>query len=123
MTTSLYEVLKVSQHEGEPGRRWFTNEHSDLYVWLEGDAISAFEFCYDKHRNEHVLRWSSAKGFSHAHIDDGEQNILKKSTPIATEDGGFDPLAIIHLFESSARFMDTRLYRFILIRLYNMIQP
>jgi hypothetical protein len=122
MTQSLYEVRNISQHDGESGRRWFTNEHTDLYIWFTLDKISAFEFCYNKHHNEHVLRWDSASGFTHARIDDGEHNILKKSTPIATTNGVFAPLDIIHLFESSARFMHPPLYRFILIRLYSMLQ-
>ena len=120
MTPALYEVRNTKQHKGELHRRWFTNEYADLYVWDLHGEVRAFEFCYNKSRDEHVLSWRETSGFSHARIDDGEHNILKKGTPIVTADDSFNPLAIIHLFESSARFIDAVVYRSVLGKLYSM---
>jgi len=85
-------------------RRWFSSSDVDLIVWTdETQAITAFEFYYDKHLNEHVLMWSEESGFGHLAVDDGERRgvLNYKEAPVLIPDGTFDPDRIKHLFERS----------------------
>ncbi len=114
----FYEVRKVRQHDGEQQRRWFTCETADLYVWTDSSGISAFELCYNKLVDEHVLTWRRGQGMKHARIDDGEQNIFQKRTPIAGKDGALDLAYLAMHFEELAAHVDPSVYRFILATLY-----
>jgi hypothetical protein len=88
----LREIPKVRQIEGEPRRRWFTDEHFDLVIWGDdSSAILGFQLCYDKTRSEHALTWKSGDGFIHNRVDTGEDRPGRyKSTPILVADGEFD---------------------------------
>ena len=114
----MYEVPRTTQHEGEPPRRWFTCRSADLYVWGEDRCIDSFEFCYDKPRDEHSLRWSEVGGFQHMRIDDGESTPLANETPIAVPDGRFDLTDIAFRFEAVGAGIDPTVYRFVLKALH-----
>lgn len=69
----LEEIRAVRQNRGERKRRWFTSVQMDLYVWFGWwGAPVKFQLCYNKHRQEKVLTWSKANGYSHENIDPGE---------------------------------------------------
>lgn len=115
----LYEVRKVRQDNEPRGlKRWFTCESADLFVWSHAGHITRFEFCYNKLQDEHVLEWAVDWGYKHARIDDGEQNILQKQTPIHVRDGYFNMLDIALVFEELASGIDSKVFRFILKRLH-----
>ena len=61
----LREIPKVRQIEGEPHRRWFTDDHFDLVLWDdESRQIVGFQLCYDKHDGERAITWKEDSGFS-----------------------------------------------------------
>jgi hypothetical protein len=98
--TVLKEVQLSCQPGGEPIRRWFSDDHHDLIVWLANDGgIIGFQFCYDKSGDEHALTWLKDKGFAHRRIDDGEgRGLHHKMTPILIPDGIIDIGRIRSLF-------------------------
>ena len=95
-------------------RRWFTCASTDLYLWTDADGIAAFEFCYDKPTDEHVLRWQRVGGVLHARIDDGEDRTLSNRTPMLVSDGHVDREALALAFERVAADIDPPVYRLVL---------
>ena len=93
----LHEVSNIAQPDKHLIKRWFTSQSADLFVWYDGDRFSNFEFCYDKHINEHSLRWNTEYGFCHFRIDDGEGDALSyKKSPMHVKAGDVN---INHVFK------------------------
>jgi hypothetical protein len=93
----LREVRFVKQVAGEDQRRWFASGDMDLVVWFDVEKkISAFQLCYDKHRQERALTWKRGQqGFEHATVDDGEAwPLAHKSTPILVPDGNWNAVDV-----------------------------
>lgn len=111
----LKEVEHPCQADGEPVRRWFSDDHLDLIIWFADDGkIIGFQFCYDKVSDEHALTWFTGRGFSHRRIDDGEgRGIHHKMTPILIPDGTVDIGRIRALFTGSSAGVDKELVEFI----------
>ena len=87
----LREISAVRQIQGEPHRRWFTDEHFDLVIWDEEKRIVGFQLCYDKSHDERAVTWKQESGFSHNAVDTGEDRPGRyKASPILTADGSFD---------------------------------
>jgi len=77
----------VQQIPGDYRRRLFSDQNSDLIVWLEGDeSIHGFCFSYDLQAEARALTWIAGKGFSHDRIDLGEESPLANRTPILIRD-------------------------------------
>ena len=110
----LIEVTNVRQINGEPRRRWFTNEYFDLYVWLdEGDDIVGFQLCYEKLANERSLTWMREFGYTHDRIDEGDKPGRLKGTPIVVKNGHFDHEKIANIFNKESREIEDRISRFV----------
>ena len=89
----ITEITGVRQINGDPRRRWFSNEDFDLIVWLDDpdDHISGFQLCYDKTAYQRALTWHSEHGYLHNRVDDGENTPGKyKAAPILVCDGIFE---------------------------------
>jgi hypothetical protein len=115
----LKEVENSGQVPGEPRRRWFQDTDSDLIVW-EDDAcaISGFQLCCGKSRDEHALTWRQGTGFVHGRVDDGEGRPFHyKSTPVLAPDGHFDVTAAAADFRKRSMEIDPNIAMFILERL------
>ena len=110
---TLNEVRQVYQRPGEDWRRWFASVSSDLFVWSDDKGISAFEFCYDKQRDEHALRWRRDARARHLCVDDGECAGRHKMSPLVMPNGDFDPEFVAGLFELVAADIDPPVYRFV----------
>jgi hypothetical protein len=85
----LREIRPIAQLEGEPKRKWFSDDYFDLIVWLdETDTILEFRLCYDILYDQRVLLWREDSGFCHQRVDNGEGRPGKhKATPILVPDG------------------------------------
>ncbi len=79
----LKELHDVRQIAGDYRRRIFSEQNSDLVVWMESDgSIHGFCFSYDLQAKAQALTWLAEKGFSHNRIDLGEESPLANRTPI-----------------------------------------
>lgn len=105
----------VRQINGEPKRRWFTDEYFDLYVWQdERDDIIEFQLCYEKFQNERSLTWKKKSGYTHDRIDNGEDRPEKqKATPILVGDGHFEHERIATIFKKESRELEDKISRFV----------
>lgn len=107
----MRERVSVTQHAGEPRRRWFSSPNLDLIVWFDQcESITGFELCYDKGRIEHAVRWKPRSGFAHMVVDDGESRPGKyKATPILRANGYFDATRIHAAFASECASVPTEI--------------
>ncbi|MFZ5562722.1 MAG: hypothetical protein ACOZBW_01615 [Thermodesulfobacteriota bacterium] len=115
----LYEIKKVSQHPGEPRRRWFFDHEIDLTVWFDpAGKIESFQLCYDKPGDPHALSWSRDGGYGHHRVDDGEDGGgAGKGIPILLADGRFDSQRIAGLFDRKSRDIPRYIARFVSVRI------
>ena len=111
----LREIANVRQVEGEPRRRWFSDERLDLVVWEdEAQGIIGFQLCYDKQRDEHALTWIAGFGFSHGQVDAGEGRPGRyKGTPIVVNEGTFNMEELAPNFLNLSEGLDKALRDFI----------
>ncbi len=107
----LNEITNPRQVPGEGPRRWFSDSYFDLIVWYEqeGTAISGFQLCYDKDRDERALTWRRGQGFDHKRIDDGDVSGRMKMTPVLIPDGFFDHAAIAERFHRESKKIDPQI--------------
>jgi hypothetical protein len=83
----LQERPNVSQHRGEPRRRFFFDDYLQLYTWTDPQGrLVAFELAYDLWRDARAFRWQIERGMEHYRIDDGESRAFRKSVPILRPD-------------------------------------
>jgi len=97
---SLREVANIAQPDPDLTKRWFNSQAADLFIWHDGAEYIRFEFCYNKHINEHSLRWQEDVGFSHSRIDDGENTSRHKESPVLIETKEIDSDYIYEIFET-----------------------
>jgi hypothetical protein len=115
----LREIANVRQVEGEPRRRWFTDEHFDLVLWDdESQHIVGFQLCYDKQKGERAVTWKEGGGYSHDTVDGGEDRPGRyKAAPILTADGRFDVERVAAGFLGHSGVLDSRSADFIYLKL------
>ena len=79
----LTEVRNVRQVPGEGFRRCFLDERMDLTIWYQSPgSLFGFQLSCATERETRVLTWTSARGFTHALLDDGEDKPTVNRTPI-----------------------------------------
>jgi hypothetical protein len=90
----LREIRNVRQDQPGILRRWFQDGYFDLWTWEEeeGGAITAFQLCYDKRRDERALSWRRDHGFDHLRVDTGRG---QESTAMLEGDAGVFPAIIV----------------------------
>ena len=105
----------TGQHQIDPNRLWFSDLDHDLFVWLdEAGQPVAFQFSYDRQRDERCIEWHRHRGYSHSRIDSGEaRDGHYKMTPIMTTNEPLDAAGIAARFLSISADMDTELACFI----------
>jgi hypothetical protein len=66
----LREIRNVKEIPGQGVRRWFNDEHLDLFVWYDADGrIIGFQLCFDKDtRDERALTFTEDAGYSLDHV-------------------------------------------------------
>ncbi len=115
----LREIPKVRQIEGEPHRRWFTDDHFDLVLWDdESRQIVGFQLCYDKHDGERANTWKEDSGFSLNAVDGGEDRPGRyKGSPILVDGAGFDAARVAAGFLGHSGELDSKSADFIYLKL------
>jgi len=115
----LTELKNARQVDGEPFRRWFTDEYFDLIVWQTPEnTILGFQLCYDKGPGEKALTWQQTGGYTHKGVDDGEgRERYHKMTPILIPDGSFERDPILQRFFDASYTIDPIVRAFVIERL------
>jgi hypothetical protein len=114
----LREMPTVAQDAPGLTRRWFRDEHFDLYLWEKpGGAIEAFQLCYDREDRERSLRWSAGKGFLHEAVDRPETKPGRTMTAILVADGVFPAAAVSRKLLHAAQDMPREIHDFLLGKL------
>jgi hypothetical protein len=110
----LSEFNDVSQHAGEPRRRYFLSEYFDLYVWEDKDRrFVGFQLCYDKNNKERALSYIDGI-FSHRGIDTGEASASVNRTPILVADGAFNKEENLERFIDESKSIDQRVAAYVI---------
>ena len=115
----LREIPKVRQIEGEPRRRWFTDDHFDLVLWDdESRRIVGFQLCYDKQDDERAITWKENSGFSLNAVDAGEDRPGRyKGSPILVDGADFDAERVAAGFLGHSGELDSKSADFIYLKL------
>lgn len=113
----LQEVESVRQHAEEGHRRWFTDRQFDLIVWYEGSDVVGFQLCYDKESTERALTWYSSGSYSHTRVDDGDEPMSARRSPVLVRDGVFDTGRVLSLFREAAAEIDPKIADLVIERL------
>ena len=112
----LREQENVSQHEGEPLRRWFYSKEMDLVVWVdEAGEPAGFQLSYEVSPLERkILTWIKARGYSHESLDEGEGRPFRyKMAPIAVPDGVFNQEEVLERFQAESKEIDNHVREFV----------
>ena len=119
----LRELENVSQHEGEPRRRWFNSRAMDLVLWMDEEgAPSGFQLSYEVSLREpgqrKILTWLSGRGFTHDTLDEGEGRPFRyKMSPVAVPDGVFNQEEVLDRFLAESEGIDNHVREFVAQRL------
>ena len=112
----LREQENVSQHEGEPLRRWFYSRQMDLVVWVdEAGAPVGMQLSYEVSSLEKkLLTWLDGRGYSHEDLDEGEDRPFRyKMTPLAVPDGVFEQEEVLNRFLAESEGMENNVREFV----------
>jgi len=114
----LREITAVRQDEPSLVRRWFQDEYFDLFVWLTQEGkVSAFQLGYDRARQERVLSWSEARGFSHTRVDAGEDTPFQSMTPLLVPGGSCPIRTLLRELERRSASLEAFVRTFLLAKL------
>lgn len=116
----LREITAVRQIDGEPRRRWFSDQSMDLIIWLGGDKeIIGFQLAYAKDSSERAVTWRQGRGYSHDRVDDGARGGPGgyPATPILVTDGGFAVEAVAADFRRRGRELEPAIREFVAAKL------
>lgn len=95
---SLYGAKSPEEQEGQEEQQ---------------DRIIGFQLCYDKTGAERALTWQEATGYSHYHVDTGEEGSRSKRTPLLVADSNFKPMKIAELFRQRSAQIDRQIAQFV----------
>lgn len=110
----LREILWVSQVDGEPMRRWFSDHDIDLIIWQDNSDVVGFQLCYGKSCEEQALIWQSFDGYSHSRVDPGECRPGRhKAAPILVPGGRFDAERVARDFLSRSAAIEPAISNFV----------
>jgi hypothetical protein len=113
----MREIGSVRQDSERGYRRWFQDEHFDLFVWQDASGKPiAFQLCYDRANAEGAISWSETHGFAHARVDGGANPPRYSMSPMLRPDGVPPYFRIYNRF-LAADDWDATLRRFVLARL------
>jgi hypothetical protein len=111
----LREIPHVRQDTPGIVRRWFQDAYFDLWTWeeAEGGALTAFQLCYDKRRDERALSWRRDHGFDHLRVQTGRGGGVDSSALLQGEGGTFPAIIVSRKLKAAAAPLPDLMRRFI----------
>ena len=110
----LREIQNVKKIPGQGARRWFNDEHLDLFVWYDaGGRILGFQLCFDKHTPaECALTYTEAGGYSVDHVAT-EGSALDMASPVLSGAGEVSPRQLLAQLGERGASLERSLYEYL----------
>jgi hypothetical protein len=116
----LREIRNVNQIPGQGPRRWFSDEHLDLFVWYDaGGRILGFQLCFDKHaRVERALTFTETEGYSLHHVA-AEASVCDMGSPVLLSAGEFSRQGLLDQLGERGALLEPSLFEYLRGKLEN----
>lgn len=110
----LREIRNVKQIPGQGARRWFNDEHLDLFVWYDADGrILGFQLCFDKStRAELALTFTETEGYSLDHVS-SEASVSDMASPVLMRASEFSLRLLIDQLSEHGEALERTLYEYV----------
>ncbi len=114
----LREIGNVKAIAGQGARRWFSDEHFDLFVWYDASGrILGFQLCFDKDtQDERALTYTEREGYSLDQVA-AETSVCDMASPVLLRAADFSrPQLLAQLGERGA-VLERPLYDYLMAKL------
>jgi len=122
----LREIQHVRQERKKDKRRWFTDDHWDLYVWFRKDGnYSGFQLCYGKPDSEHALTWMDGSDPTHTGVSEsspGRTGAGNMEAAILVADGAIDAAGVAGRFWRESREIDSDVRKYVIVKLKELMK-
>lgn len=110
----LREIRNVKQIPGQGPRRWFNDEHFDLFVWYDtGGRLIGFQLCFDKDtRVERALTYTEDEGYSLYSVA-AENSVCDLGSPLLVRGGEFSSRQLIDQLDERGAVLERPLYDYL----------
>jgi hypothetical protein len=110
----LREIQNVKEIPGQGARRWFNDEHFDLFVWYDaGGGILGFQLCFDKDTHaERAITFTEDAGYSLDHVA-AEASVCDLGSPVLTRAGEFSRQQLIDQLGHRGEVLERSLYEYL----------
>jgi hypothetical protein len=110
----LREIRNVKQIPGQGPRRWFNDEHFDLFVWYDtGGRLVGFQLCFDKDtRAERALTYTEDEGYSLYRVA-AETSVRDMGSPLLVRGGEFSARQLIDQLGERGAGLERSLYEYV----------
>lgn len=110
----LREISNVKQIPGQGARRWFNDEHMDLFVWYDaGGRILGFQLCFDKDtRAERALTFTEDEGYTLDYVTT-EASVSDMASPVLLRADGFSRRLLIDQLREFGETLERPLYEYL----------
>jgi hypothetical protein len=110
----LREIQNVKEISGQGARRWFNDEHLDLFVWYDArGGILGFQLCFDKDTHaERALTFTEDAGYSLDHVA-AEASVCDLGSPVLTRAGEFSRARLIDQLGARGEVLERSLYEYL----------
>jgi hypothetical protein len=110
----LREIRNIKAIPGQGPRRWFNDEHFDLFVWYDaGGRILGFQLCFDKDKRvERALSFTEEEGYSLNQVA-GENSVCDMGSPVLAPGGEFSHRQLIDQLDERSAALERSLYEYL----------
>jgi hypothetical protein len=110
----LREIRNVKEIPGQGARRWFHDEHLDLFVWYDARGrILGFQLCFDKDtRGERALTFTEDAGYSLDQVA-AEASVCDLGSPVLTRADEFSRQQLIDQLGARGDVLERSLYEYL----------
>jgi hypothetical protein len=110
----LREIRNIKQLPGQGARRWFNDEHLDLFVWYDaGGRIIGFQLCFDKDRPvERALTFTEKEGYTLDQVA-VEASVCDLGSPVLVRADDFSRRQLIGELAERGATLERPLYEYL----------
>ncbi|HEX8459286.1 MAG TPA: hypothetical protein VF656_18485 [Pyrinomonadaceae bacterium] len=120
----LREIRNVKGIPGQGVRRWFNDEHLDLFVWYDAAGrILGFQLCFDKHTHaERALTFTETEGYTLDQVT-AETSVCDLGSPILLRAGEVCRRQLLAQLGERGAFLERPLYDYLVAKLEACTEP